>query len=279
MSVCLFVSPTLESYNIDFIVFRSIIQDHQYQQKLLNDNRKGEGKNPDEDMMSHRSHADIESTLPSKNKQYSCSRENIGPKPWVNVGESMHREENVEYIFGKKPESDGSGNNAAGLRPWLNDAYAEETKGENSKQEKEPRKSKLSSNNHDHRTSSSQSIVNDGFDMHQEVDPQHFKQGEMSNQGTNSRLGELNNENNVARLDSRPPSANRTKQKERRTGGRKPQNYEPKLYVANKTLSLRRSGSLSKLADPSLAEQMGSGDLSNRFNSGRSSSNSRLGSR
>ncbi|KAL8601219.1 hypothetical protein ACOMHN_003025 [Nucella lapillus] len=42
----------------------------------------------------------------------------------------------------------------------------------------------------------------------------------------------------------------------------KPKNYEPKLYVANRTLSLRRSGSLSRLSEPSLQERLAKTALS-----------------
>ena len=48
-----------------------------------------------------------------------------------------------------------------------------------------------------------------------------------------------------------PPSGAGKKQ----VKGRR-RNYEPKLYVANRTLSLRRSGSLTKLSEPSLEEKM-----------------------
>ncbi|KAK7116163.1 uncharacterized protein [Littorina saxatilis] len=81
--------------------------------------------------------------------------------------------------------------------------------------------------------------------------------------------------------DKPPCSANLTTDhaSKKEKGRAKPKNYEPKLYVANRTLSLRRSGSLTKLAEPSLEERMVKMSVSGPRNNDSSRTNSRKSNR
>ena len=77
-------------------------------------------------------------------------------------------------------------------------------------------------------------------------------------------------------LASNCPLASSRKGKQR---GAKAKNYEPKLYVANRTLSLRRSGSLTKLSEPSTEERMVKMSVLGQSKAESSRTNSRQSSR
>ena len=77
-------------------------------------------------------------------------------------------------------------------------------------------------------------------------------------------------------LASNCPLASSRKGKQR---GAKAKNYEPKLYVANQTLSLRRSGSLTKLSEPSMEERMVKMSVLGQSKAESSRTNSRQSSR
>ena len=205
------------------------------------------------------------------------------------TGGSQGRKPGIEVSLGLRPwldEQDGGAENegqtaegkpSTRLRPWLDEQYSAEESQARRKHSKKKSKDQETAPAGDDlgahvlapapRDSNTQALSNQrsvpSYHGNHDNDYTNCLGSARSSRGDSDHQPAVSGSKDARQMDAdRPPRSTDLVSNCPPTGpktgrhGAKARNYEPTLYVANRTLSLRRSGSLTKLSEPSMDEYM-----------------------